>query len=373
MRGTPRRPPSRHAPAPSSPTPQFTNDTPSHISPTQPEESSPAPEPPKSAPLKRPGKGRPAKKLPPRKNRKQGPFDLNVSDDEAERTVNDTIDPSLVEAPAEDPSLQLIDDSIQPNEIVVNAEPGLPLEVQEEDTEEPDATAEFMPPPPFPRGKTMAKASQEAPTPVKRRGRPPSKKTELARERAASEAPKATGKRKAPLSEQDPNTKLKKAPKIQKATPAPPSRAGSVQPFSGFMRRSETPATDDGSMTTRSGRTSIKPVAYWRGEEIVYGERRSRDSLPGIVEVVRTEEMPPPPRKRAGSRRPGRRRGGTVRPEDIEEEEDEEDMAEWEVDTGVHYAQAMAWNPEAEKYDEYVTDQVGTLSFPPSPLPFRPP
>ena len=127
------------------------------------------------------------------------------------------------------------------------------------------------------------------------------------------------------------------------------------------MRRSETPATDSGALTTRSGRTSVKPLAFYRGEKFVWTERRSRESLPGIAEVIRTEEMPPPPRKRTGNYRSGggarRRRGGTAQPFDDYEDEDEEKEL-WEEEPGIRTATFMEWDEaEGKYYDQNVHEQ----------------
>lgn len=74
-----------------------------------------------------------------------------------------------------------------------------------------------------------------------------------------------------------------------KARPGPPRSL--------YILRRETP-TDDSVTHTRSGRVSIKPLAYWRNERCVYGGSPksgladgARFPLNSIKEIVRTEEV----------------------------------------------------------------------------------
>lgn len=142
-------------------------------------------------------------------------------------------------------------------------------------------------------------------------------------------------------------------------------RAGSSGPGSGrsyFVSRSETPATDDGVYRTRSGRTSIKPLAGWRGEKAIYGQRIDRETPAALTDIIRTEEiqMPPPPRRKA------RRVRAPSELEQIEEEPEEEplnrlpqDLEPWETETGIRYGVVMGWDQEAQKYDEERDEETG--------------
>ena len=193
-----------------------------------------------------------------------------------------------------------------------------------------------------------------------RRGRPP-KKTQVYHDPDANlpsaSSPAPGGKRHLPPSLRDPNARNK----VKKTTHSkPPSRAGSVAAGPRFVQRSETPANDSGALITRFGRQSIKPLATWRGEKTVMGDR-TFDTLPGIKEVIRVDEVVEPrpkQRYRKGRNRPRSRLA------DVEEEEIEE-KASWELDPGIMVAQVMDWDADANKYDEESTREEGmtTQSF----------
>ncbi len=92
---------------------------------------------------------------------------------------------------------------------------------------------------------------------------------------------------------------------------------------------------------------------------------RTFDSLPGIKEVVRVDEVikPRPKKYRSYQRRPYRAKSPLA---DVEEEEEEEARREpWETDPGIMIAQVMDWDPNTNKYDEGSTRDEGmaTLSF----------
>ena len=132
---------------------------------------------------------------------------------------------------------------------------------------------------------------------------------------------------------------------------APVSRP---KPRSLVMLRSETPS--DAAQFTRSGRTSVKPVAFWRNERVVYSSAKQdgkRLSLPGIKEVIRTEEVEDP-RPRAGKKRgrPKKRVEETI-------EEADEDAEPWEEDPGVLQADVMQWDPLTERSMEDNMEQIG--------------
>ena len=185
--------------------------------------------------------------------------------------------------------------------------------------------------------------------PRKNRGRPPRKKQKNSK---AAAAPK------------DLNIEMKPPPKpnnrstLEELT----SRQAYSRPNSRstYTERHETPA-DNGARRTRAGRTIVGPVAFWRGERIVYGDGNIDGSiltLPGIKEIIRTEEVEiPRPHKRPVYRRSKPKR----QPEDVEEKEEEVDEREpWETETGTVRAQVMQWDHMTGKYDEDNTEETGT-------------
>lgn len=305
-------------------------------------------------------------------------FDLTGGDDDIEETDTEVLNET---SPANgNPSN---DESIMPNgddQSVVDSiiDRGMQEEeyTQNELQSFPEADSQLMGPPATSGAKEAEEGRGRTPTSTmvdpdisqmsvsepeqKRRGRPPGpKRTQVYQDPhvslAAPASPVRMGRRDPPPSLRDPNigNKVSKGSKRK-----PPSRAPSVASTSRFIRRSETPANDSGAHITRSGRQSIKPLASWRGEKTIMGDRTSH-SLPGIIEVVRVDEViePRPKQHRPYHRRPYRAKSRLADVEEKEEEEDE--RASWEIDPGIMVAQVMDWDPNTNKYDEASTRDEG--------------
>jgi len=306
-----------------------------------------------------------------RKGKKAGPFDLSASedeDDENDEESKDVTDAALTNGHedymttgADDAMMQGQEDEQENTMQSIEQDDPMP------DIEEVDASAGATVPEKKKQGRKPRNVpardpdesaiSLSAPGPS-RRGRPPKNKKPSKNSVKASEQvtgpPRAKGKRKDP-----PAQESKARAKIAKtATRAPSVRAGSVGPrASHFVSRAETPATDAGALVTRSGRHSYKPLASWRGEKVVFGQRSNVDSVAGITDIIRTDEIMGPPKKKP-SRRPGRARAASQLA-DVEEEEEE--MEEWERDSGIMQALVMHWDSELNKYREDETEETGML------------
>ena len=171
---------------------------------------------------------------------------------------------------------------------------------------------------------------------------------------------------KPPPSERDPNARVtiaKGKGKALSVEPTSPAAFGKPKPRSLYVLRHETPAEDDGSRLLRSGRTSVKPIAYWRGERIVYGDTALEGKnivLPAIKEVIRTEEVVHQRPKKSYHRR------GAGRPlqqrmlDDVDEED--EDQEEWELAPGVLRAEVVQWDPVTQRGVEDNIEDVGQYS-----------
>ncbi|KFY89863.1 hypothetical protein V500_05427 [Pseudogymnoascus sp. VKM F-4518 (FW-2643)] len=138
-------------------------------------------------------------------------------------------------------------------------------------------------------------------------------------------------------------TKLQKQP-VNDSSPAQIQRGPPRPRQNGlFILRRETPELGNFA-TTRSGRASIKPVAYWKNETIVYGEDETADGdasflLPTIKEVIRHDDVEKEKSKK------GKKRGPKTHKR--EEEHEEEDASEpWESEPGRMYGAVRAWNPD---------------------------
>ena len=139
------------------------------------------------------------------------------------------------------------------------------------------------------------------------------------------------------------------SPEVHRAPPMPRNNRGL------FILRRETPIEGTGFQQTRSGRNSIKPVSYWKGEKIEYEEEEVEDGdrkflLPQIKQVIRRDEVDQPKRSRAPSTKPrkAKRRGATGR-ESMETDDLEEEP--WESEPGRIVGEIRSWDPE---------DQIGS-------------
>ncbi|KAE9372219.1 hypothetical protein N431DRAFT_408303 [Stipitochalara longipes BDJ] len=154
---------------------------------------------------------------------------------------------------------------------------------------------------------------------------------------------KPTGRKPklAPISEAD-------SPEVQRGPPMPRNNRGLV-----ILRR-ETPMEGTGFKQTRSGRNSIKPLAYWKNEHIEFDGDEFEDGhgkflTRGIKEVVRADEIEEPKRQRSKSK-PSKSKKRRPEPES----EDEEDEIEpWETEPGRIYGEIRNWDPE---------DQLGSMA-----------
>ena len=190
-----------------------------------------------------------------------------------------------------------------------------------------------------------------------RRGRPKKARNDVLGDEEAEQptapvlAPnKARGKKP---KERDPNIQMMPTKKDSDKPSSVRARSASR---SRFNPRSETPANDDGAVLTRSGRHSIKPLASWRGERFVFGDR-TVSALPGIQEIVRVDEVVEERPKQKYRYKKSQSRAKSLKLEEVEEEDEEKD--EWERDAGIMAARVMDWDPSTGKFIEETTWEQG--------------
>ncbi|KAG4419931.1 hypothetical protein IFR04_006968 [Cadophora malorum] len=188
---------------------------------------------------------------------------------------------------------------------------------------------------------------------VKATGRPPKKaakdgnaKETKAKEKASTEAPTKAAKAKAKAPGRKPKLATIEegdSPQVQRGPPMPRNNRGL------FILRRETPMEGSGFQQTRSGRNSIKPVAYWKNERIEYSEDENEDGvgkfvLPRIKEVVRADEIHQPKRKVARSKS----KAPKSKKQSAESESEEEDInvEPWELEPGRIFGEVKNWDPE---------------------------
>ena len=262
-------------------------------------------------------------------------------------------------------------------EVVIEDGPSKPAK-RAKTTSAPDSSAANRRPPPSQRDPNATiKSSQEnkrdisvEKSEVKKRG-PKGKKEQ---QKEPDQVPvEGKGKTKAKAKSNE-NTPLTSPPPFlpRPAVPSLPER-GKPKPRSLTILRSETPGEDTGAKYTRSGRTSVKPLAFWRNEKLIFGDTRSdgtRLSLAGIKEVLRGEEIEdsrPRPRRKRGA--PKKR--SAKRPVEMIEEVDE-NMEEWEQDPGALEAEVLQWDPITQRGMEDAHEQVGPYTLGPPHFPIFP-
>ena len=111
---------------------------------------------------------------------------------------------------------------------------------------------------------------------------------------------------------------------------------------------------DDAVKHTRSGRVSVRPLAWWRNEKFVYGDGNDvqvgqRFPVSTIKEIIRMEEQDTESGRRGkkGKRRVKKSKSKANRDEPSDDEAG--DQAEpWETDTGVFYGPVKVWDPELQ-------------------------
>jgi centromere protein C len=214
---------------------------------------------------------------------------------------------------------------------------------------------------------------EESPRPAKvpkRRGRPPIHRDDDSPAPAPRPTTKAKGKQ--PLRNKDSNVKLssRQARELDDIVEKVRSKPG--PPRSLYILRRETPA-DDSVTHTRSGRISVKPLAYWRNERCVYADSPgggglkdgARFPMNSIKEIVRTEEVVggSSKSKRGRKAKTGKKGSskGKARPpsaQDVDSSDESDfsldgipqdlDAEEWETDTGTLKGLVSIWDNEGQ-------------------------
>ena len=169
-------------------------------------------------------------------------------------------------------------------------------------------------------------------------------------------APKKRGRK--PLSAQDAaDTSL-----LPRGPPLPKSQ--------GLAIRKAEPTAESDVRRTKSGRSSYKPLAWWRGEHVDYeydyaakgelGRGLSKAYMPSIKEVIRTGESPPPERKTG-------RKGKVGRPPRREKKYEEDDASDddaaeaWEANPGGVWGDMVLWKPGYETNPPATGEEISVI------------
>lgn len=179
----------------------------------------------------------------------------------------------------------------------------------------------------------------------KRAGRPPKTQTQKAAQEETTERPvkKAKTSKPQPAKEREPLD-----PELEQVVENHVKRTGPLKGRSLYILKREVP-TEEQAAHTRSGRVSVRPLAYWRNERCVYGDGEAdlgqRYPLSTIKEIIRTEDIEP--EKRGGKKRKGGKKSKSKKQqEDSDDEDDERDK--WEVQDGVLHGYIKKWDTDKQ-------------------------
>lgn len=189
-----------------------------------------------------------------------------------------------------------------------------------------------------------AKNTEESNGGVKRRGRPPKSQRP-----AEDERPDSRPTKKQKTSAREPQTARESLdPELDRVVENYAQRSGPLKGRSLYILKRENP-DDTSARHTRSGRVSVRPLAYWRNERCVYGDGEAAEGqrypLSTIKEVIRTEEIEQD-HKRKG-KRSGRKTKSKKKQRDESSDEEDEDVDLWEKE-GVLHGYVPKWDPKAQ-------------------------
>ncbi|KAH6620624.1 kinetochore CENP-C fungal-like protein [Chaetomium sp. MPI-SDFR-AT-0129] len=208
---------------------------------------------------------------------------------------------------------------------------------------------------------------------TKKRGRPPKSATaESSAAAAAKPKPRGRGRKPSPDADVGDTSHIS----IARRPPLPKSRGLLInRPVASRHEHLDDP--NSSMRRTRSGRTSFKPLAYWRNERVEFDRGEAEDTfvgrkktgrfvLPSVSGIVRVDE-PEVDVKRAGAGRRGRRKSTAAAAaggksgrrrrsgaagydgDDYDDDSGAHGPAEvWELDPGTVTGEVVVWQPEYE-------------------------
>ncbi|KAF3394037.1 Centromere protein 3 [Penicillium rolfsii] len=218
--------------------------------------------------------------------------------------------------------------------------------------------------------------------------KPPKKGAAAKTTKTTKPAAKSTGKRgRAPKSQQAADNeepveaRPAKKPKTTAATSQVPrepldpelervvenyaQRTGPLKGRSLYILKREDPTSSE-TTHTRSGRVSVRPLAYWRNERCVYGDEEAAEGerfpLSKIKEVIRTEELEPERSKKGKRSRKGKSKKQKDESSDEDEIDDDADL--WEKETGVLHGYVSKWDPVTQT--STAEEEVIDIAYAPS-------
>ncbi|KAL4900048.1 hypothetical protein BDW74DRAFT_162606 [Aspergillus multicolor] len=156
-------------------------------------------------------------------------------------------------------------------------------------------------------------------------------------------------------------------PELDKVVENHINRTGPLKHRSLYILKREAP-TDPSATHTRSGRVSVRPLAYWKNERCVYGDEEAAEGqrfpLSKIKEIIRTEELEPEKKKKRRVKKSNSRKGKVE-----SDSEDEQYRDPYEEKGGVLHGYIRKWDNETQTaLDE---EEVLDIAYAPSGIETR--
>ncbi len=136
-------------------------------------------------------------------------------------------------------------------------------------------------------------------------------------------------------------------PELDKVVENHVNRTGPLKGRSLYILKREAP-TDPSTTHTRSGRVSVRPLAYWKNERCVYGDEGvtegQRYPLSKIKEIIRTEELEPEKKQKRRSKKSKSRKTK----DDDSDSDDDQYRDPYEEKGGVLHGYIRKWDNETQ-------------------------
>jgi centromere protein C len=192
-----------------------------------------------------------------------------------------------------------------------------------------------------------ANADKSQAKPPGRRGRPrKSDHRDVEEDVDPRPAKKQKNAAKAPPREREPLE-----PELDRVVNNYANRTGPLKGRSLYILKRENP-TDNSATHTRSGRVSVRPLAYWRNERCVFGDGEAAEGhrypLSTIKEVIRTEEQEPHHKKKGKRPASNKSKSKSKKRKDESSDEEDEDVDLWEKEGGVLHGYTLKWDSKTQ-------------------------
>ncbi|KAJ6128342.1 hypothetical protein N7471_009559 [Penicillium samsonianum] len=209
-----------------------------------------------------------------------------------------------------------------------------------------------------------AKADKNQAKPPAPRGRPKSQRRNIEED----VDPRPTKKRN--TTKESPPVREPLEPELDRVVENYANRTGPLKGRSLYILKRENP-TDNSATHTRSGRVSVRPLAYWRNERCVFGDGEAAEGhrypLSTIKEVIRTEEQEPEKKKKKGKRSTSHKSKSKKQKDDTSDEDEDVDL--WEKEGGVLHGYTLKWDGKTQTSSK--EEEVLDIAYAPSGIETR--